>query len=505
MNHGDGASPQKRASRPEGSAGGETTASEVLRRIDAFGHHLVAAMVNLEMHASDSQIVADRLRLVQEQLEKIFESRPTPSRPLVLSVHGDQLSYEGHNLVGASLQASRLLRACRERRVRALTFDPRVTQREVRELLQLLRDDSARSAFAPQFLEAALASRGIVHAGVRLETRDGSESGTPRGGGDALRRYQAMTDFLQDNHVAAYRGHELEMERAAGLVEQAIDEIDLEPSGLLALATYDDIDSFTVGHSVRVCLLALQVALATGADRRTLLRVGTAALLHDVGKSRIPQEILFKRGPLDAAEREIMKEHARLGGEILLEQSHVDPTAIGAAYCHHMGPNGAGYPAPLLPFEPSGISKLVRVCDVFEALTAVRPYKPALTTIQAYTIMHRMREAFDAAWLRFFTRVIGLFPLGTHVVLGSGEKAVVVGRGPSLSRPRVRVVRDSSGNEVAPHEQRVMLADGTEAASTILAIQGCEGEVAIPEGVLDTIGVTACTDSSCGHGAGARA
>lgn len=482
---------------------GATTNAEVLPRIDAFGHHLVAAMVSLEMHAPDSQLVADGLRLVQEHLEAVFEAAPRPPSPLVLGVRGDHLTYHGHELVGASLQAGRLLRACRERGVAALTFDPLITQREVRELLQMLRDDSAKQAFAPQFLAAALASRGIVHAGVRLEAEDDAEraEARPRPGGGAVRRYQAMTDFLQDNHVAAYRGHDLEMERAAGLVEQALDEIDLEPSGLLALATYDDIDSFTVGHSVRVCLLALQVALATGADRRTLLRVGTAALLHDVGKSRIPQEILFKRGPLDAAEREVMKEHARLGGEILLEQSHVDPTAIGAAYCHHMGANGSGYPTPLLPFEPSGVSKLVRVCDVFEALTAVRPYKPALTTIQAYTIMHRMRDAFDPAWLRFFTRVVGLFPLGTRVVLGSGEEAVVVGRGPSLTRPRVRVVRDPSGNELAASQQRVAVADGAAEATRILAIQGCQGDVAVPKGVLDAIGVTACTDT-CGHDAG---
>ena len=96
-----------------------------------------------------------------------------------------------------------------------------------------------------------------------------------------------------------------------------------------------------------------------------------------------------------AARMRIMALHARWGGEILVEHGNVEPAAIGAAFCHHMGPGNTGYPTRTIPFEPSGVSRLVRVCDVFEALTAARPYKPPLPPLHAFVIMHRMENGFD--------------------------------------------------------------------------------------------------------------
>src|SRR5262249_50546437 len=160
-------------------------------------------------------------------------------------------------------------------------------------------------------------------------------------------------------------------------------------------ATYDQIDSFTVGHSVRVALLAMHVARAARVPRASLLRIGTAALLHDIGKSRMPQQVLFKQGQLDADEREIMAMHPRFGAEILIQQRHIDGPAVGPAFCHHWGRTQPGSRTRFLPFPPSGISRLVRICDVFEAITAVRPYKPALTPLQAYALMRRNKAGFD--------------------------------------------------------------------------------------------------------------
>lgn len=142
--------------------------------------------------------------------------------------------------------------------------------------------------------------------------------------------------------------------------------------------------------------------------------------------------------------------HPRLGAEILIEQPEIDPTAIGAAFCHHMAPGARGYPRPALPFEPSNISKLVRVVDVFEALTSVRPYKPALTPTEAYVIMHRTPGDFDQDWLRFFVDSIGLYPLGTRLTMSTGEHAIVIGHGHRRDQPRVRIECDRDGNVPCP-------------------------------------------------------
>lgn len=468
----------------------------LLHNVEAFTHRLIVALVNLELHADDNSDVVENLERLLADLASVFASGATP--PLELRFQEQQIRFDSQPLIGASLQAGKLLRLCRARSISALEFGSGLERQEVQRFLRLLADDAHLEAFRPESVARALIDRGITGIAVYLrgDGANGSAAAT-RGSSSAIRDYQELSDLLQDSHVAAHRGEHLALDRTFGLVEQTVSHMDQELSGLLALAMYDDIDSFTVGHSVRVTLLALQVAIAAGADRAELLRVGTAALLHDIGKSRIPQHVLFKQGPLEGEEIEIMRAHARLGGEILLEQKDLDPAAIGAAFCHHMGPGDTGYPRPAVPFEPSGISKLVRVADVFEALTSVRPYKAALTPVHAYAIMHRMQRAFDVRWLKLFTRVIGLFPIGTRVELDDGSQATVVNHGPSPHQPQVRVESGSS------EEALVMIGAGHAGERRrISAVLGVDDRVEIPWQLLrtrvDDAAVCGC-DVRCEH------
>ncbi|MBL8731571.1 MAG: HD domain-containing protein, partial [Planctomycetes bacterium] len=285
----------------------------------------------------------------------------------------------------------------------------------------------------------------------------------------ALHGYQDLADCLQQNHLRAYRDLELAVDATNDAVERTLRSFE-EPSLLLSLATHDDVDRFTVGHSVRVALLALQVAREIGASRDQLVHVGTAALMHDIGKSKVPQEVLFKQGRLSDEEWALMAQHPRLGAQLLLEQGErIDARTIGAAFCHHMGPSGLGYPQPLLPTVPSGTSNLVRVCDVFEALTAVRPYKHALTPIEAYAVMFRSEQDFDSAWLRTFARVLGLFPIGSRVLLRDGSHGMVVAQSSRPDRPVVQLLAGPDGADLpADHPGKVTIGQPFEGRVPVL-------------------------------------
>jgi putative nucleotidyltransferase with HDIG domain len=416
----------------------------------------------------------------------------------VLTIAGGQVRHGDRDLLTASLHAAKLVRCCRDRRIHALTFAAGLELAELGALVGLLVDPRKRSTFAPGTIHKALANLGITRIGVELSdgalmTPKPNDSGTgpatPPGPARAIRQYQAMSELLQDSHVAAARGHEVDLDRAEGVVEQTVMHIVREPAALLALTAYDDIDSYTVGHSVRVALLALQVARAAGTHKRALLRIGTAALLHDIGKSRIAQHVLFKRGVLDDEERAEMARHPRLGAEILLEQKRIDPSAIGAAFCHHMKANGQGYPVPAFPFQPSGISKLVQVCDVYEALTAVRPYKRALTPLQAFTVMHGMRDAFAPEYLDYFMQVIGIYPPGTRVILTDGSEAVVLRHGLHPTRPIVRRLGGS-------FQKQVDLEIGVPQEGTvaqIAAIVGANERIPLPTELLRPTCLPGCS------------
>ena len=179
----------------------------------------------------------------------------------------------------------------------------------------------------------ALAAFAVRH--VRVTSRTPADPGNrsvslPDADSQDLHHYQDLADALHDNAVLAAGDHSLGVANAQGIIERTLLRLDQAPSGLLSLAAQDNVDRFTVGHSVRVALLALQVARAAGAQKEQLVDVGIAALLHDIGKAKVPPEILWKRGKLDEQEWVWMSQHPRLGADILLEQDEVMPSAVGA-------------------------------------------------------------------------------------------------------------------------------------------------------------------------------
>lgn len=408
------------------------------------------------LHGRDSAHVARALAAFVDALARCRDEGV--ESPFLLQFADDAIHHDGEPLVAPSLQAKALLRAAAAREVATIAFADGFDADEGNRLFDLLLEEQNRDALLRQHREAALAAFGVRHA--RVSSRTPADPGNralslPDADGQDLRHYQDLADALHDNAALAAGDRGLGVAGAQGLIEQTVLRLDQAPSGLLSLATQDNVDRFTVGHSVRVALLALQVARAAGADKQQLVDVGVAALLHDIGKSKVPPEILYKRGKLDEHEWVWMAQHPRLGADILLEQDEVMPSAVGAAFCHHMDGHGGGYPSPLMPVQPSGTSRLIRVCDVFEALTSMRPYKRALTPMEAYAVMRRHACDFDPRWLSMFVRTLGVFPQGSRVRLDDGSMAVVLRQGATPSTPVVRPLTGAGGADLeadAPDE-----------------------------------------------------
>ncbi len=425
--------------------------------LDSFGHQLTATLLSLEMHDASSRHVECSAETAIANLEQAFT---LGTAPLSLWFREDYLQVGTRPLIGGSLQARQLLELAHQRSIASLTFLSGINAAELTRFLGLLRNAADLAAFSPDALHPALQRHDIHNIQVELieatRIRPDLPSATDQASVDraalstspAMQDYQNLADCLQRNHVAAFHGDEIAVDSANGAVEQTLAGMATGTSDLLSLASYDDIDNFTVGHSVRVCLLAMCAATASGADRQELLRVGSAALLHDIGKSRIAPEVLFKKGPLDDEEWQAMARHPRLGAEILIEQPGIDPAAVAAAFSHHLAPGCRGYPQPTVPFKPGAISSLVHICDVFEALTAVRPYKLGVPPIEAYTIMSHNPGDFDQRWLNLFVRAIGLYPLGAQLELDDGDHATVIAHGPTLEQPVVRLASTTGPSRI---------------------------------------------------------
>ena len=256
--------------------------------------------------------------------------------------------------------------------------------------------------------------------------------------------------------VSVCRGGRIDFAPVQAQAEALLKQLHSKDEPLLGLARQDQYDAFTFGHSVRVAILAMHFARALTDDHDLLIRIGTAGLLHDVGKSLIPFEILHSTKTLSEEERRQMNRHAELGAECLLGHQDSDPLAIAAAFGHHRSPDGSGYPRTTHKYETDMVTRIVKICDVFEALTAARPYKQPMSPIRAYRVMLAMGDKLDRRLMRRFIEVNGIYPVGQFVGLGTGEVAVVRAQSGDPLRPTVAVIDSVLDQDLVSDEQQLL-------------------------------------------------
>lgn len=210
-------------------------------------------------------------------------------------------------------------------------------------------------------------------------------------------------------------------------------------------------DRYTFHHSVNVFLISTTLLQPFARTREELARFSQAALLHDVGKSRVPREILHKKGALTPEEFAVIRRHPEYGAEILQCCPHTDPLAVEVAYCHHMRDDGLGYPDPRVPVRPGPIAAIVQVADMFEALTAARPYHEGISTAAAVEkILATPGMGSKKPAIVLLLERLTNSPPGSEVRLGGGERGFVLetfAETPHL--PRVRITQDARGEPLA--------------------------------------------------------
>lgn len=232
------------------------------------------------------------------------------------------------------------------------------------------------------------------------------------------------------------------------VVDAVVDSVLRRKGAMLCLARLKFKDDYTYMHSLSVCAMAAAVTHELGLDVQRCRSAGLAALMHDVGKSRVPLEVLNKAGSLTEAEWAIVRQHPALGHELLRQGRCAESEVLDACLHHHERLDGSGYPQRLSADAISPLTRVVAVCDVFDAMTSARPYKPAWDPAVALQAMAGWRGHFDRHVLAAFVRVVGVFPPGSLVRLASGRLAVVVDNDTADAHaPTVRVFYSTRAQE----------------------------------------------------------
>lgn len=214
------------------------------------------------------------------------------------------------------------------------------------------------------------------------------------------------------------------------LVENIIGELLDRKNFVLALSQMRSIDDYTYQHSVNVGVLSLMIGIDLELKKDVLIQLGTGAMLHDIGKTVVPEEIIKKPSKLTPEEYTEVRKHTQYGYEMLRDTDISEEAALIALH-HHEKYDGTGYSQGLKNTGIPLFSRIVAVADVYDAMSNDRVYQKRTAHDKVFReITHLGNLHFDQAIMEKFARHLHIYPIGSGVVLNTGQRGIVLAQNP---------------------------------------------------------------------------
>jgi len=266
--------------------------------------------------------------------------------------------------------------------------------------------------------------------------------------------YQGTTHLASEAVEAVRAGRTLDTPRVEQAVRGMTESVLRNPDALLLFSQLKEKGDYTTSHAVDVAVYMTAFGRFLQLPAEDISLLGYLGLLQDVGKTRLPSELLNKRNRLTEAEFAHAKQHVQYSVEILRETPGLPPGLPELALLHHERQDGSGYPKGLKGREIGLLGSIAGMVDTFDALTARRPYAEPVAPSAALSMLYKGRGSlFDPVLIEQFIRCIGIFPLGSTVELNSGEIGIVIAQNVEKRlQPRVMVIRDAAGNPLKPQK-----------------------------------------------------
>ncbi|MFV0439052.1 MAG: HD-GYP domain-containing protein [Desulfopila sp.] len=269
---------------------------------------------------------------------------------------------------------------------------------------------------------------------------------------------QAMSAVAENKAIA--------IDQTYGLIEKMERSVSRNRDALLLLVRIRKKDEYTLVHSISVGALVLAFCNYCGMPYETTINMAIGALLHDIGKTRVPIDILNKPGKLTPQELEIIRRHTEYSAEAMTATKDLPFEAFDIALHHHERNNGKGYPHQLKGEAINLAPKIASICDVYDALTSTRCYKPGMSQVAALRMLYESSsDDFDQKLVYKFINMIGVYPVGTCVRLSNDLLGMVVASTENNLQPLVRVFFDDRASKGVQIRDVDLAREGVEIAS----------------------------------------
>ena len=261
---------------------------------------------------------------------------------------------------------------------------------------------------------------------------------------EANRTYQATKMQVKQLFASAHLGQALNMKQAQVMVKDCVQRVISNPNAMLWLTRLKHQDEYTAEHSVNVSLLAISLGHHLDLAPYELENLGICGLMHDIGKMKVPDEILNKPGRLTAEEFEEMARHTTYARQMLMGRSDIYPGAVDVAWTHHERLDGSGYPRGIDSTKLSLFTRIVSVVDAYDAMTSDRVYKAGMSSLEAMKILNKNAGTqFDPEVVKKFIAMIGLYPPGYLLQMTNGEVGIILSADEGYHlKPRVIMILD---------------------------------------------------------------
>jgi HD-GYP domain-containing protein (c-di-GMP phosphodiesterase class II) len=319
------------------------------------------------------------------------------------------------------------------------------------------------------------ASSKFKHITVEFSTEHDEVPNFLRDGERIKRTYFKALKVTKNLMQNLWMNQPVDVKSSRRIIYNLIDSLTQDEFGLLALTAIKNLDDYTYNHSLNVGILSLALGQRIGLSKKSLAKLGSAGILHDIGKVALPKELIYKSERLTNEEWDLLKKHSDYGVKEILKARGLDETGLISmtiAYQHHWNYNGTGYPVHKKDETPVLFSRIVRICDSYDAMTTPRIYQvvPYLPHY-ALRVMWKLRNVwFDPLLTKIFIQLLGLYPIGSCLELDNGEIALVIRENQGYpDRPIVKIILDRNEKKIDGKIIDLSMNGGTKIVKPIYA------------------------------------